>query len=727
MHIFTAVEPIDAGTNVSTRQQKMIYNFGDRNNAHVGLGTSTLRGTIQVPSDNNNFTISPNASEFILEGDYDINAGEFDTHAFLIDGEEVRTETFSYQLNDAAITQASTHSENSGPVSIGRISENNDIDSNDGRRYYGDIQEVIVYNEEITDLQAQQVRSYLSFKYGTTLTNDNNANLIINETISGEIQEGDYVASNGNTITFDYSEDTNFVTNIAGIGRDDDTCLEQKQSRSVNSDAILTIGLGEIASNNTNNTNSFDNDLDFFTWGSNGDLTTFADRTTGVTGIGTVTERMTRIWRAQDNGNVGATDISFDLSGLGYTGSILDYQLIVSPNSSLSSPIIYQASTLASDVLTFNDIDIPDRYYFTIGVAREACGPGGVTGNMVLWLRADLGTNTTIDNNPVTSWSDQSVAANNASDDFSANIAGPAPPSFTEVGTNFNPHITFETGSGEFMVIDDDENVGSGLNPNAHALFIAGTMNTASEQFAPFICKTQDYDWQEGWALAENGTSLIYHKDESNNASPDQVSSVTFNDGIPSIYSAFTDDSIDSLKINNGSPNGTVAANFDAYTTQPILIGSTMNANNNGVRQHLDGNIGDLVMYDATLTVIQRRRIATYLAVKYGITLDNTAGGTNGDYENSNGVTIWDASDYSTYHNDVAGIGRDDASCFAQKQSSSINSGEILTIGLGNVATSNLNNLNHFDDDGDFLLWGNDGGSTLQSAASDFRCTCNSF
>ena len=160
------------------------------------------------------------------------------------------------------------------------------------------------------------------------------------------------------------------------------------------------------------------------------------------------------------------------------------------------------------------------------------------------------------------------------------------------------------------MVIDDDENVGSGLNPNAHALFIAGTMNTASEQFAPFICKTQDYDWQEGWALAENGTSLIYHKDESNNASPDQVSSVTFNDGIPSIYSAFTDDSIDSLKING--PNGTVAANFDAYTTQPIL-GLIMNANNNGVRQHLDGNIGDLVMYDATLTVIQRRSTATYL------------------------------------------------------------------------------------------------------------------
>ncbi|MFT6214328.1 MAG: hypothetical protein ACJAS3_000721, partial [Roseivirga sp.] len=120
----------------------------------------------------------------------------------------------------------------------------------------------------------------MALKYGTSLTNDNNANTIINEVISGSIVEGDYVASNGITITWDYSDDTGFVSNVAGIGRDDDTCLDQKQSRSVNSDAILSVGLGDIAATNGANSNTFDNDLDFFTWATDGASTAFANIST---------------------------------------------------------------------------------------------------------------------------------------------------------------------------------------------------------------------------------------------------------------------------------------------------------------------------------------------------------------------------------------------------------------------------------------------------------------
>ncbi|MFT6215331.1 MAG: hypothetical protein ACJAS3_001730, partial [Roseivirga sp.] len=280
LHVFSAIEPIDVGTDNTTRQEKMIYSFGNSVDNHVGLGASDQRGTIQSPGTNSNFDIAAGAPSFLVEADYVISAGASDTRNFIIDGEIINSATLSFQLDDANIDQDPTHQANAGPVSIGRQSENTQLDNNSGRRYYGDMNEIIVYNSAISALDAQKIRSYLALKYGTSLTNDNNANTIINEVISGSIVEGDYVASNGTTITWDYSDDTGFVSNVAGIGRDDDTCLDQKQSRSVNSDAILTVGLGDIAATNGANSNTFDNDLDFFTWATDGASTAFANIST---------------------------------------------------------------------------------------------------------------------------------------------------------------------------------------------------------------------------------------------------------------------------------------------------------------------------------------------------------------------------------------------------------------------------------------------------------------
>ena len=95
-----------------------------------------------------------------------------------------------------------------------------------------------------------------------------------------------------------------------------------------------------------------------------------------------------------------------------------------------------------------------------------------------------------------------------------------------------------------------------------------------------------------------------------------------------------------------------------------------------------------------------------YLALKYGITLIQPT-----SYVNSSGTTIWDATTNGTYHNNIAGIGRDDGSALNQKQSRSVNSG-LVTIGLGAIATANIANTNTFATDKTFLTWGNDTGAT---------------
>ena len=44
------------------------------------------------------------------------------------------------------------------------------MNDNGGRRFFGDMSEIIVYNYDISPIEEQQVRSYLALKYGTTLS-----------------------------------------------------------------------------------------------------------------------------------------------------------------------------------------------------------------------------------------------------------------------------------------------------------------------------------------------------------------------------------------------------------------------------------------------------------------------------------------------------------------------------------------------------------------------------
>ncbi len=261
-------------------------------------------------------------------------------------------------------------------------------DDTGGNDFVGFIGDMIVYEGTLTANQRLRVESYLAVKYGVTLNQGTATN---------------YLASDGGTI-WDATTNAAYNDDIAGIGRDDGSCFEQKQSISQNADAIVTMGLGTIANDNAANPNNFANDDSFLVWGNDNASTTFAGRTTGVTGTGTVTERMTRIWRADENLDVGTTSISFNLSTLGYGNTLSDYQLIISDNSDLSASTQYPAASIDGDVITFTGINIADGQYFTLGTARTECGPGGITGNLYVWLRADAGTSTTTNNTTVDTW-----------------------------------------------------------------------------------------------------------------------------------------------------------------------------------------------------------------------------------------------------------------------------------------------------------------------------------
>ena len=129
-----------------------------------------------------------------------------------------------------------------------------------------------------------------------------------------------------------------------------------------------------------------------------------------------------------------------------------------------------------------------------------------------------------------------------------------------------------------------------------------------------------------------------------------------------------------------------------------------------------NGFLNEFIFYNRDLTALEMNKVHTYLAVKYGITLDLTGGGTQGDYLATDGTIIWDASINSNYHNDVIGIGRDDSQALLQKQSHSLD--DITRIYLSNLQPTNVANTGVFNSDTSYVMIGTDGGLTCNTLAT---------
>ena len=121
------------------------------------------------------------------------------------------------------------------------------------------------------------------------------------------------------------------------------------------------------------------------------------------------------------------------------------------------------------------------------------------------------------------------------------------------------------------------------------------------------------------------------------------------------------------------------------------------------------GTIGEFILYSRRLTAQERQRIDSYLAIKYGITLNQTLATS---YLDSGAAVIWNATANRTYRHNITGIGRDDASALIQKQSRSVQNDSLVTMGLGTIAIDNVSNPGSFTADRTFLVWGDDDRST---------------
>ncbi|MDI6046468.1 choice-of-anchor D domain-containing protein [Flavobacterium yafengii] len=230
------------------------------------------------------------------------------------------------------------------------------------------VAEVITYSSRKNDAtERSNIQSYLAIKYGITLG------------VNGTSMN--YTNSAGTTI-WDATANVGYNNDITGIGRDDLSKLNQKQSKSVNTSDEITIGLADIYTTNTANTNTFDTDKKFLVWGNNrGTLAAqtpvIVNISSGITSPSTLTSDVSfvsvgRTWKViQTGGNVPIVKVSIPSTML--TATITppgDYLMFISDTPVFNPTAEYRVMTVnGSNLETTYDFD--GTKYITFGYAPE--------------------------------------------------------------------------------------------------------------------------------------------------------------------------------------------------------------------------------------------------------------------------------------------------------------------------------------------------------------------
>lgn len=609
-----------------------------------------------------------------------------------------------------------------------------------GAEYWkGRIPEFIAYSAQLSDVQTQQVNTYLAIKYGVTLGQGGSSTAIGNNAANY-----DYIATDGTTKVWDATANSTYKYDITGIGRDDAEGLNQKQSKSVNATAYVTISNGStVAVTNAANTSTFAADKSYEVYGDNGLATSYATAYTPTSFTPAAPfYLMSRIWKIQETGTVGTVTISVPVG---------PERLLVSSSAAFGAGTQEILLTADGNGNMTAQVDFTDGQFFTFGKALTA--PGGVTANLNLWLKADAINGT--DGSKVASWSDAYLSSYGVSQ-ATVSQQPTLYKSTADNLVNFNPSVKFTRSASNVM----NNTTASPLGSSAIAFhFIAVAKDQDPTVYASPNFGSNSLRGILGNGLSGNNPAMDLQKDGAawNGWNPWTDLTGEWNGGKATLYngggvgtssgtgtlalpSAYTDRLLNQQPQVFGLGYTAGAATkinswVDGFTEATTLTdnNATYVGNNNfrigdsGGGEYWNGTINEVLAYTRELTNLEMQKINTYLAIKYGVTLgqgNNNVGLNSGyNYIATDGTTtLWNTTTNAGYNNDIAVIGRDDAEALMQKQSKSVNAGFQPTVSIGAVAVSNQANTGSFGTDKTFEAWGNNGltenYATLYSANS---------
>lgn len=570
-------------------------------------------------------------------------------------------------------------------------SEGFGLTGNGNEVYQGGISEVFAYSADHQNSggdEKQRINSYLAIKYGITLLNDAGTDAT------------NYLSSKS-AVIWDATANGGYNNNIAGLANDDNSALHQKQSFSENTGQQVIIGTTGLGNTNEANATGL-TDGQFLIWGDNG-LSKAPGTYNPALGHG-VNVLFKAIWKTQNTGSVGTVRVTWP-AGLNNLSLVQSADATIDGSDTFTS-MASNSQTINGVTYNYADVTLADGQYFTFAASIQNA-PGGVFTGLSQWYRADMNITNAGDATDVTAWTDV------ASSIVASQITGVALPKFKTGAAdyfNFNPGVNFTAtnqtiGNMGIQTLTDQQYdvftlTKEGIIPGGNGRVFSSLGNNAFT--------TGNIAYWDG--LGINAANSVERVNTAYNyrylANPGNVDWSTNSPSI--LYHTFTNTTV--AKGLNGAKKGATATHPEIGSFNGgFTIGTTQFPGNGSDNAGFIGHIGELVVYGSgNITALERNKVDSYLAVKYGITLSDTV-----NYITSTGDNIWNASANSGFYKNVAGLGRDNISALHQKQSRSqhTNTNGQVTIGLGQIAATNQANPGTITD-GQFILWG-DNGNTL--------------
>lgn len=345
-------------------------------------------------------------------------------------------------------------------------------------------------------------------------------------------------------------------------------------------------------------------------------------------------------------------------------------------------------------------------FFCAFNLSVKAQTPGGVNKTLGLWLSADkLQPTLPASGADVTIWTDLSPAANN----FVRNSTNMLP-RIVYNGMNFHPAVEFYSNDDS----DDDSTTAEQtmklvsqnpypiLSNESYYTFWVSTIENDRSYTNSAVFSTNSYSNQNdyGWHTSSSGP-VIRHSTRGTDYDYVNASVTYYPYGIGGAIQPNISGTAQQ-QFFNGAPrtSSTSGRTMNTTSTDKAILGNSSLTTND----YFFGTVQEVIVYkDATTGSVMSQadlnKIFSYLAIKYGITLETS------NYVNSDGNPVWTGTQNTGYTKDIFGIAQDDASTLNQKQSQST-SNPIMAVFLGELADMNVNNTSPGLGDGNYVIFG---------------------
>ncbi|MFT6829209.1 MAG: hypothetical protein ACJAV6_000022 [Candidatus Paceibacteria bacterium] len=357
--------------------------------------------------------------------------------------------------------------------------------------------------------------------------------------------------------------------------------------------------------------------------------------------------------------------------------------------------------------LVASDDSLLDTYTVVPEITTFSVSPGGVSSNLQLWLRADVGVTTS--GGAVSTWSDQSGKGN----DLAQVLVNKRPmyKDTTEL-INFNPVIDFDGGASNVNGGD----IFSGTASEVDTYIVAQEDKRQGNITFTFFYEnggriSTHYPWKSGIIYWDFGTCC------SSATGRLQTTENYVTVGLPSL-GRFVNSPLNSKQeiwVNGAIKSADT--NALSQTSNQVFLGGLP-----GESQY-SGKIPEFIVYDRDLSAAENNQVQSYIALKYGIPIDQSVSSGGIDYVDTTGTSYWSEDTSDIYEHDIFGVGRDDATLLDQRVSQSEYSDAIITMALDNDFTTPnqdiLRTTTHTNDLQFLTLANNNAASTVQTTEID--------